>query len=69
MAGDTPKISEATKAADRADARTTANADRMPTLDEDAAAGKTTLDPDAAASIREATERGANARGEGRVEQ
>lgn len=52
MAGDKPKISDATKAADRADAETTAHADRMPTSEEEAAAEKNTLDPDAAASIK-----------------
>lgn len=69
MASDKPKISDATKAADRADAETTAHADRMPTSEEEAAAEKHTLDPDSAASIKAATERGANARGEGRIEQ
>lgn len=69
MAGDKPKISDATKAADRADAETTAHADRMPTSEEEAAAEKHTLDPDAAASAKAATERGAKARGEGRIEQ
>ena len=69
MAGESPKISDATKAADRTDAETTAHADRMPTSEEETAAEKHTLDPDAAASVKAATERGANARGEGRIEQ
>lgn len=69
MAGESPKISDATKAADRADAGTPAHADRMPTSEEETAAEKNTLDPDAAASVKAATERGAKARGEGRIEQ
>lgn len=63
-----PKISDATKAEDRKDAHTTAHADRMPTPEEEAAAEKNRLDPDAARAYKEAAERGAKARGEGRIE-
>lgn len=63
-----PKISDATKAADRTDARTKAHADRMPTDEEESFAEQNALDPDAAESYKQAAERGANQRGEGRIE-
>jgi hypothetical protein len=63
-----PKISDATKAADRADAQATHEPDRMPTDEESAKAEQHQLDPNAAAHYEEMAERGAKQRGEGRIE-
>jgi hypothetical protein len=68
MAEREPKISDATKAADRADADAAHEPDRMPTAEESAKAEEHQLDPDAAAHYEEMAERGAKQRGEGRVE-
>jgi hypothetical protein len=68
MPGQEPKISDATKAADRHDAELKGDSDRMPTPEEEAAAEQNRLDPNAARAYKEAAERGANQRGEGRIE-
>ena len=68
MPGREPKISDATKAADRKDAQAAAEADRMPTDEEQAKAEQNQLDPNAAAHYEEMAERGAKQRGEGRIE-
>ena len=68
MAEREPKISDATKAADRADAEAAHEPDRMPTDEESAKAEQHQLDPNAAAHYEEMAERGAKQRGEGRVE-
>ena len=62
------KISDATHEADRRDAQVEAHADRPPTAEEEREAEKNTLDPDEARTIKEQYERGANAKGEGRID-
>ncbi len=62
------KLSDATKEADRRDAQTAAHADRMPTPEEEREAEKNRLDADEAATIEEQYKRGANAKGEGRID-
>jgi hypothetical protein len=64
-----PKISDATKAADRHDAQMHGQPDRMPTPEEESRADQLQLDPDVAASAKDAAVRGANQKGEGRIEQ
>ena len=61
------KISDETKAADRADAQAAHEPDRMPTPDEERKAEEHDLDPEAAENYKEMAERGANQKGEGRV--
>lgn len=68
MAEGEPKISDATRAADRADAQAAHEPDRMPTDEESARAEQHELDPNAAAHYEEMAERGAKQRGEGRIE-
>ena len=69
MADDrTEKISDATRAADRADAQAAHQPDRMPTSDEAAKADQLKLDPEAAKHYEEMAERGANQKGEGRID-
>ena len=63
-----PKISGATRAADRADAAAKGHPDRMPTPDEETRADELTLDPKVKASAEEQYERGAKAKGEGRID-
>jgi hypothetical protein len=63
------KIAPETREADRRDARAEHDADREPTADEDKAApARDELDPEVSENYREATERGANTRGEGRID-
>jgi hypothetical protein len=62
------RVSDATHEADRRDAEVKAHADREPTPDEEREAEKNKLDPGEARTIKEQYERGANAKGEGRVE-
>jgi hypothetical protein len=62
------KVSDATHEADRRDAEVTAHADREPTPDEEREAAKNKLDPDEASTIEEQYKRGANAKGEGRID-
>lgn len=64
-----PKISSATKDADRKDAQVTGRPDRMPTAEEEARADALELDPEVAANAEKAAARGADAKGEGRIEQ
>jgi hypothetical protein len=66
--GQEEKVSDATHEADRRDAKATAHADRPPTADEEREAEKNKLDPDEARTIHDQYERGANAKGEGRVD-
>jgi hypothetical protein len=54
--------------ADERDARARHDADRAPTATEEADAERNTLDPGTAQAYEEAIERGANVKGEGRVE-
>lgn len=62
------RISDATHEADRRDADAKAGAGRGPTPEEEAAADKVELDPSVAEANKEAVERGANAKGEGRID-
>ena len=61
------RVSDETKAAERREATMPADAGGEPTPEEAAAAEQNELDPQVAKSNQEALERGANARGEGRV--
>ncbi len=61
------KTDQETLQADENDARVAHRADRMPTPDEEREAEKHELDPAAAKAYEEAMERGANAKGEGRI--
>ena len=63
-----PKVSDATKQADRNDAHVTANPDRMPTPEEEERAEGLSVNPEAAESYKEQAERGANHPGEGRID-
>jgi hypothetical protein len=56
-----------TRAAERAEAEVHAEADRMPTPEEERLAEEHDPDPEVAEHEREMTERGANQKGEGRV--
>jgi hypothetical protein len=62
------KLSDATHEADRRDAEVKAHADREPTPEEEKLAEKNKLDPTEARKIEEQYERGANAKGEGRID-
>lgn len=62
------KVSDATHEADRRDARVTARADRPPTPDEEREAEKNKLEAAEARTIEEQYKRGANAKGEGRID-
>ncbi len=57
-----------TRHEESAEAKVTAEADRMPTPEEERAAERNRLDPNVADATREAYERGAGQRGEGRVD-
>lgn len=61
------KVNEATRAADEHDAEAGPSPDRMPTPEEERLAEQNELDPEVAESYKEAAERGANAKGEGRI--
>jgi hypothetical protein len=65
---DVARLDDATRAADDDDAHAEHRADRMPTAEEERLADEQQLDPDVAESYKEATERGANLEGEGRIE-
>jgi hypothetical protein len=60
--------SKATKEEERRDAHVQAGPDREPTADEEELAEELEVDADAAAHYEEMAERGANQRGEGRIE-
>jgi len=66
-ADDLGKTAPATVEADEKDARAGHTADRMPTSEEEASAERSQVDPDVARSYEEATERGANVKGEGQI--
>ncbi|MBK5222041.1 MAG: hypothetical protein JJE52_04025 [Acidimicrobiia bacterium] len=63
-----PDPTDETRETEDDDAEVTSRADRMPTPEEERLAEQNELDPDAAASYEEAIERGANVKGEGRIE-
>jgi hypothetical protein len=62
------KISGKTHEADERDAQTKAHADREPTEEEERLAEQNKLDPEEAEKIHEQYERGANAKGEGKID-
>lgn len=64
---DRAQVSEATREAERREAQMPADAGSMPTPEEEAAAEQNSVDPAVAQAEKEATERGANLKGEGRL--
>jgi hypothetical protein len=64
---DVTRVSDETRAAERKEATMPADAGPMPTAEESEAAERNAVDPDVAEAEKEATERGANAKGEGRI--
>ena len=67
---DTPDrtpVSEETRAAERREATMPADAGPEPTPEEAEAAERNSVSPEVAQAEKEATERGANAKGEGRI--
>ena len=67
MSGPETRPNEATREAERDEARTTAQADREPTPEEAAAAETNELDEGVAENYAEMAERGAKQKGEGRL--
>jgi hypothetical protein len=65
--GENTRPNAATRDAERAESETTAQADRMPTEDEEKVADELELDPDVVEHEKEMGERGAKQRGEGRI--
>ncbi|HEX4491251.1 MAG TPA: hypothetical protein VH914_08620 [Acidimicrobiia bacterium] len=57
-----------TRETEREDAQTKAHADREPTPEEEKLAEKNQLDPEAAKNYEDMAERGANQKGEGRID-
>jgi hypothetical protein len=65
---DQTRPSDETRAAEKSDARQTAEPDDMPTPEEEAAAERAgELDPEVAEHYKEMSERGADQKGEGRL--
>jgi hypothetical protein len=64
---DRGRVSEATRAEESREATMPADAGRPPTADEEAAADRSDLDPGVADENKAAVERGAHAKGEGRI--
>ena len=64
---DPTPVSDETRAAERKEATMPADAGAEPTPEEAEAAERNTVDPAVAKAEKEATERGANAKGEGRI--
>lgn len=64
---DRTTVSQETREAERREAQMPADAGPMPTLEEESAADELEVDPAVAAAEKEATERGANVKGEGRI--
>jgi hypothetical protein len=67
MANDHTRPTAETRAAEAEEARSAHEADRPPTADEEKAAAGQKLDPQVAQRAREAAERGAAQKGEGRI--
>ena len=65
--GEMTRVSEETREAERREAMKPADAGPEPTPEEAAAAEKNDVDPAVAAANKEAIERGADAKGEGRI--
>jgi hypothetical protein len=64
---DPQRPSDATKAAERAEAETRAGADRMPTEDEENVAEQQSIDDNVREHEKDMAERGAHQEGEGRI--
>lgn len=64
---ETTRISDATREAERREAMMPADPGLEPTAEEEAAAERNVVDPAVAAANKEAVERGADAKGEGRI--
>lgn len=64
---DPDAVDAATHEFDQEDAQASHGADRMPTPEEERIADGLELDPDVAESYKEAVERGANVKGEGKI--
>ena len=62
------RVSDETRQAERREANMPADAGPMPTAEEAEAAERNEVDPAVAKAEKEATERGAKAKGEGRIE-
>ena len=62
------RVSDATRQEERREATLSADAGRGPTPEEAEAAERNDVDPEVARTNKDAVERGANVRGEGRVE-
>ena len=67
MAKLTKRLVDATKAAERAEAKRPAGPDRMPTEEEEAEAERQSIDDDVREHERDMAERGARQKGEGRI--
>jgi hypothetical protein len=67
MTMDPERPSDATKAAERAEADRQAGADRMPTEDEERVAEQSSIDDDVREHEQDMAERGARQQGEGRI--
>jgi hypothetical protein len=67
MSPNPDETSAETTEADEKDARSSHQADRPPTPEEEAAAEGTDVDPKVADAYEEAMERGANVKGEGEI--
>jgi hypothetical protein len=65
---DSTRPSDRTRDAERDDAQTKAHADREPTPEEAKRAEGNALEPDVAEHYEDMAERGADAKGEGRIE-
>jgi hypothetical protein len=65
---DSTRPSNRTRDAEREDAQTKSHADREPTSDEEKRAEQNPLDPNAAEHYEDMAERGANQKGEGRID-
>jgi len=61
------QVTAATREAERREAQMPADPGPMPTPEEEAAAEQNSVDPAVAQAEKEATERGANQKGEGRL--
>jgi hypothetical protein len=64
---ETTRVSNETREAERREAHMPADPGAMPTPEEEAAAELNDVDPAVAAAEKEAAERGANQKGEGRI--
>ncbi|MEA3075227.1 MAG: hypothetical protein QOF60_135 [Actinomycetota bacterium] len=66
-AADSARVTKATREAERREATMPADAGPEPTADEAAAAEGNDVDPEVAKANKEAVERGADVKGEGRI--